>query len=169
MDTVVVVMGVSGSGKTTLAAGVAGALGVPLAEADEFHSAANIAKMRSGTPLTDEDRWPWLRAIGDWIRDRAATGGGVVTCSALKRAYRDLLRESSPHVFFVELDAPRALLADRMANRSGHFMPASLLDSQLAVLEPLDPAEPGVRLDATATPADLVEAALRAVPTGGNP
>ncbi|SDC98180.1 gluconokinase [Actinokineospora iranica] len=156
-------MGVSGSGKTTVAALLAARLGVPLAEADEFHPPANIAKMTAGIPLTDEDRCPWLAAIADWIAERARTGGGVVTCSALKRPYRDLLRRAAPDdVWFVHLHGDKSVLADRITRRSGHFMPASLLDSQLADLEPLGPDEPGVRLDITHTPEELAAAALPA-------
>ncbi|MBM7772139.1 gluconokinase [Actinokineospora baliensis] len=162
MHTVVVVMGVAGSGKTTVAGSLAARLGVPLAEADEFHPAANIAKMRSGVPLTDDDRWPWLAAIADWIAERGHDGGGIVTCSALKHSYRDLLAADA-RVFFVHLTGSRDLLAQRMRGRSGHFMPVSLLDSQLADLQPLTDTEPGVALDISASPDHLVEAAARAV------
>ncbi|WP_156753933.1 gluconokinase [Actinokineospora pegani] len=151
--TVVVVMGVSGSGKTTIAAQVAQRLGVPLAEADEFHSQANIEKMTSGIPLTDTDRAPWLDAIAEWVAERVADGGGVVTCSALKRRYRDRLRGAAPdRVVFVHLDGPEAVLAERIGHRSGHFMPPALLASQLADLEPLAEDERGVRLDITEPP-----------------
>lgn len=161
--TVVVVMGVSGSGKTTVATLLSERLGVPSAEADEFHSAANIAKMTSGHPLTDEDRLPWLRAIAEWITERGADKGGVVTCSALKRSYRDLLARAGARVFFVHLDGDREVLAARLGGRSGHFMPPALLDSQLADLAPLEPDEPGVRLDIRQSPPDLVESAVRAL------
>ncbi|OLR90349.1 gluconokinase [Actinokineospora bangkokensis] len=157
-------MGVSGSGKTTVAAGLAQRLGVPLAEADEFHSPANIAKMTSGRPLDDADRAPWLAAIAGWIAERARDGGGVVTCSALKRRYRDTLLAAAPgHVLFLHLDGDKELLAERIGRRSGHFMPPALLDSQLADLEPLEPGEPGVRLDIALTPDALVDAAAAAV------
>ncbi|WP_033401273.1 gluconokinase [Actinokineospora enzanensis] len=163
-------MGVAGSGKTTVAALLAARLGVPLAEADEFHPAANIAKMRSGVPLTDEDRWPWLHAIAEWITSRGRDGGGVVTCSALKRGYRDLLAGAG-NVFFVHLDGDRDLLATRMSARTGHFMPVSLLDSQLADLEPLADSERGVRLDIADAPERLAEAAARSLADvdGGTP
>jgi gluconokinase len=157
---VVVVMGVAGSGKTTVAALLAERLGVPLAEADAFHPQANIDKMAAGHPLTDEDRWPWLRAIADWIR---SVDDGVVTCSALKRSYRDLLREGGD-VWFVHLAGAPELLASRIGARSGHFMPAALLDSQLADLEPLDAGEPGVTLDVAHSPEELVAEALRSRP-----
>ncbi|WP_051386494.1 gluconokinase [Actinokineospora inagensis] len=162
-------MGVAGSGKTTVAALVAGRLGVPLAEADEFHPAANIAKMRSGHPLTDQDRMPWLAAIAEWIGERGRDGGGVVTCSALKRSYRDLLGRAAPRVVFVYLHGTREVLADRMRGRTGHFMPVSLLDSQLADLEPLAADEDGWTLDITHTPGELAEAAVRALTEGDQP
>ena len=158
--TVIVVMGVSGSGKTTIGTALAEALGVEYAEADTFHPKANIDKMTAGTPLTDDDRAPWLEAIAGWIRDHQATGG-VVTSSALKRRYRDVLR-SGGDVWFAHLNGPRALLAERMKTRTGHFMPVSLLDSQLADLEPLQPDEPGAVFDISGTPAEITEAALTA-------
>lgn len=155
------VTGVAGSGKTTVAAVLASRLGVPLAEADDFHPRANIAKMAAGHPLTDEDRWPWLRAIAKWIGERGLAGGGVVTCSALKRGYRDLLREGNPDVWFVHLTGSHELLARRIGARKGHFMPPALLESQFADLEPLGPDEQGVTLDVQATPDELADAALR--------
>ena len=167
--TVVVVMGVSGSGKTTVASLVAERLGVPLAEADEFHPRANIDKMTSGVPLTDADREPWLAAIAGWIAERAADGGGVVTCSALKRRYRDTLRAAADDVWFLHLDGAPELLAARIGHRSGHFMPPSLLASQLADLEPLSDQESGVRLDIALSPADLADAALAALDGGHRP
>ncbi|NBE51057.1 gluconokinase [Streptomyces boluensis] len=130
---VVVVMGVSGTGKSTVGPLLAEALGVPYAEADAFHSEANVAKMRSGTPLTDEDRLPWLDAIGRWARGRAGLGG-VVSCSALKRSYRDRLRAAAPGIVFVHLHGSRELITARQSARAGHFMPSSLLDSQFATL-----------------------------------
>jgi gluconokinase len=157
---VLVVMGVSGSGKTTIGTALAAALGVPYAEADEFHPAANIAKMASGIPLTDEDRWPWLHAIAGWIGSHERTGG-VVTSSALKRGYRDVLRRGGD-TRFLHLLGDRELIAQRMESRSGHFMPVSLLDSQLADLEPLDADEPGLTVDITHTPAEIVKTALDA-------
>ncbi len=139
----IVVMGVSGSGKTTVGEAVAARFGVPLLEGDQFHPEANIAKMSSGTPLTDEDRWPWLDAIAAAMRD--AADGVVVTCSSLRRTYRDRLREGAGRpVLFVYLNGSRETLAARLAARKGHFMPASLLDSQLATLEPPSPDEPGI-------------------------
>ncbi|MEU0536898.1 gluconokinase [Amycolatopsis tolypomycina] len=158
--TVIVVMGVSGSGKTTIGTALAEALGVEYAEADTFHPKANIDKMTAGTPLTDEDRAPWLAAIAGWIREHQASGG-VVTSSALKRRYRDVLRGGGD-VWFAHLHGDRTILAERMKSRSGHFMPVSLLDSQLADLEPLQDDEPGAIFDIRETPAEITAAALAA-------
>ncbi len=130
-----VVLGVSGCGKSTVAQGLAERTGRELADADDFHPAANVAKMSAGIPLTDADRGPWLAAIRDWLVDRARAGTStVIACSALKAAYRDVLREAGG-VVFVFLDVPREELARRLQQREGHFMPASLLDSQLDTLE----------------------------------
>lgn len=156
---VAVVMGVSGTGKTTVGELLAERLGVPYAEADDFHPPENIAKMSAGTPLDDDDRAPWLDAIGAWARGREGLGG-VVSCSALKRAYRDRLRAAAPDLFFVHLHGDKQLIIDRMKGRSGHFMPPALLDSQFDTLEPLQEDEQGVVLDVVAAPADLVERAL---------
>ncbi|TQM64398.1 gluconokinase [Humibacillus xanthopallidus] len=146
---IVVVMGVSGSGKTTIATGIAAATGWEFAEGDDFHPAANVEKMRGGIPLTDDDRWPWLETIGAWISAKEAAGeSAVVTCSALRRAYRDVLRRGRPHVRFLHVQAPGAVIADRVEHRAGHYMPPSLLPSQLATLEPLGPDEPGVTVTA---------------------
>ena len=142
---IIVVMGVSGSGKTTIATGIATALGWEFAEGDDFHPPANVARMRSGQPLTDDDRWPWLERIGTWISARLAAGeSAVLTCSALRRAYRDVLRRDRPQVRFLHVEAPGAVIAERVVHRSGHYMPPSLLPSQLTALEPLAPDEPGV-------------------------
>ncbi|MEU5052392.1 gluconokinase [Streptomyces sp. NPDC021096] len=162
---VVVVMGVSGTGKTTVGPLVAEALGVPYAEGDDFHPPANIAKMSAGTPLDDADRAPWLDAIGDWARGRAEAGaGGVVSCSALKRAYRDRLRAAAPGtVVFLHLTGDRELIADRMAARKGHFMTTRLLDSQFATLEPLEADEVGVVVDVAPEAAVIAERAVAAL------
>jgi carbohydrate kinase (thermoresistant glucokinase family) len=163
----VVVMGVSGSGKSTIGARVAAELGVPFAEGDDFHGDANRAKMAAGVPLTDEDRWPWLAALRDWAA--ASEDGCVVACSALRRAYRDVLREAGPDVIFLEVDVPHDVLRARMAARSAHFMPTSLLDSQLATLEPLGADERGVRLDGRRSVDEVVRDALAAVRSSGGP
>jgi gluconokinase len=157
----VVVMGVAGSGKSTVAAGLAERLGVDFIEGDSLHPPANVDKMAGGTPLTDEDRWPWLEAIGARIEaERVAGAGVVVSCSALKHAYRDCLRQQvSGRVQFILLDGPKELIAKRMLSRKGHFMPQALLDSQLATLEKPGPDEDAVVLDISHTvPALLLEA-----------
>jgi gluconokinase len=162
---VVVVMGVSGSGKSTVASLLAGRLGCELADADDFHPPSNVAKMAAGLPLDDQDRAPWLRDIAAWMAVRARSGrSAVASCSALKRAYRDVLRAASPRLVFLHLTGPRELLERRMRDRTGHFMPASLLDSQLASLEPLAPDERGLTLDATDAPEVIVAAALASWP-----
>jgi gluconokinase len=142
----IVVMGVAGSGKTSVGERLAAALGYPFRDADEFHPAANVAKMSAGVPLVDADRWPWLDAIGTAIHD-AGQGGIVVACSALKRAYRERItaRAGRP-VTFVFLDASLATLRERIGHRRGHFMPASLLDSQLATLERPSADEDAIRI-----------------------
>lgn len=160
---VVVVMGVSGTGKTTVGRLLAEALGLPYAEGDAFHSAANVAKMAAGTPLDDADRWPWLDAVGDWMGDRAGHGGGVVAASALKRSYRDRLRAAAPGAVFVHLTAERALIERRMAARTGHFMPAVLLDSQFATLEPLQDDELGLAVEVSGSPEEITGRALAAL------
>ncbi|OKK22169.1 gluconate kinase [Streptomyces sp. CB00455] len=160
---VIVVMGVAGTGKTTVGRLLAEALALPYAEGDAFHPAANVAKMSAGTPLDDADRWPWLDAIGRWIRDRAQPRGAVVAASSLKRAYRDRLRAAAPGVVFVHLTGDRPLIEERMAARTGHFMPATLLDSQFAALEPLRQDEAGVAVDVSGSPEDITERALAAL------
>jgi gluconokinase len=158
---VLVVMGVTGTGKSTVGESLARVLGYPFAEGDDFHSAANVAKMHAGHPLTDADRAPWLRTVAAWIGDREQAGtGGVVTCSALKRSYRDELRAGHPDVRFICLVGSHDLLLARLQGRVGHFMPPSLLDSQLATLEPLQPDEPGGEVDVSGTPAETEAAAL---------
>ncbi|GAA2519172.1 gluconokinase [Streptomyces gobitricini] len=159
---VVVVMGVAGTGKTTVGSLVAERLGVPYAEGDDFHPGANIAKMSAGVPLDDDDRWPWLDAIGRWAHGRAALGG-VVSSSALKRAYRDRLRAAAPGVVFLHLTGDRALIERRMAARKGHFMPTALLDSQFAALQPLGDDEAGVSLDVSGSPEDIADRAVAAL------
>jgi gluconokinase len=158
---IVVVMGVTGSGKTTIGRMLAERLGVAYAEADSFHPPANVAKMAVGQALDDGDRYPWLAAIADWIQARVRAGeAGVVSCSALKRRYRDRLRQAHADVWFLHLDATPALIIERVADRRGHFMPASLVDSQFQTLEPLDPDEAGTVIDASASPEEITQAAL---------
>jgi gluconokinase len=157
----IVVMGVAGSGKSTIAAGLAERLGVDFIEGDSLHPQVNVQKMASGHPLTDEDRWPWLEAIGDRVEaERAAGIGVVVSCSALKHVYRDCLRKRvNGRVRFILLDGSRELIAKRMLGRKGHFMPQSLLDSQLATLEKPGADEDAVVLDISHNvPTLLVEA-----------
>jgi gluconokinase len=161
---VIVVMGVSGSGKTTVAKGIASAMGWEFAEGDDMHPKASVAKMASGLPLTDEDRWPWLRLMGDWISAKQSRGeSAVVTCSALRRAYRDLLREGRPAVRFCHISAGTGVIEERMERRQGHYMPASLLPSQLATLEPLEEDEPGVVVSNEGSPAEVLDRAMRAL------
>jgi gluconokinase len=138
-------MGVSGSGKSTVGAALAQALGVPFADADDLHPPENIAKMSAGQPLDDDDRFPWLETIGRWLADHDT--GGVMSCSALKRSYRDQLRGHAPEVSFLNLRASFEVIAKRQASRPGHFMPASLLRSQFETLEPLEPDERGFVVD----------------------
>jgi gluconokinase len=141
----IVVMGVSGSGKSTVGAALARRLDVLFADADTFHPAANIAKMSAGTPLDDNDRRPWLAAVGQWIADHDS---GVMSCSALKRRYRDQLRSRRTDIEFLHLAGSPELVGSRQAGRSHHFMPASLIVSQFDALEPLDPDERGMTIDA---------------------
>ena len=152
-----VVMGVSGSGKTTSGIALAAALGVPFLDADDLHPASNVAKMAAGIALTDDDRMPWLALVGAELA--VASAGLVIACSALKRVYREAILAAAPSTRFVFLDGSRELLESRVQHRNGHFMPASLLDSQLAALEPLAADEPGVRipLDEHPTVASIVE------------
>jgi gluconokinase len=148
---IAVVMGVSGSGKTTIGAALAHRLGWNFQEGDDLHPPENVAKMRAGIALGDEDRVPWLRAVATRIdawRERGEAG--VITCSALKRRYRDVIVGERPEVRLVHLTAPPALIAERMAGRRGHFMPASLLESQLAALEPPGPDENVLAVSANA-------------------
>lgn len=160
----IVVMGVSGVGKTTVAEGLQAATGWDLAEGDSFHPPANVAKMRAGHALDDEDRWPWLSAIRDWIAEQERRGrSSVVACSALKRAYRDVLRQGTSSVRFCALAAGDELLRDRLQHRAGHYMPASLLQSQLDILEPLGADEPGARVEAGGDVDDVVRRALAAL------
>jgi gluconokinase len=158
-----VVMGVSGCGKSTVGVALATALGVNFIEGDAYHPAANVAKMSAGLALTDDDRAAWLLALQAPLRDARARGAGVVvSCSALKRRYRDVLRAADPALRFAHLDGSRALIAERMAARVGHYMPLSLLDSQLRDLEPLAADEAGIYLDVAEPPEQLLARLLAA-------
>ena len=160
MSTTIVVMGVAGVGKSSVAAALQRSLGWPFAEGDDFHPPSNVAKMRSGLALDDDDRWPWLAAIATWIGEQESVArDAIVTCSALKAGYRAALRQGHPSVWFVHLMAPREVIASRLAGRVGHFMPPTLLASQLDELEPLRAGEPGVNVHAT----DSAEATAAAI------
>jgi gluconokinase len=157
---VLVVMGVSGSGKSTVAGVLAGRLGWDLAEGDDMHPAANVAKMAAGHPLDDADRRPWLADVAAWIQEHTGTGRpGLVTCSALKRSYRDVLR--GDHVVFVYLAGTREQIAHRITARRGHYMPASLLESQLQTLEVPGPDENAITIDAAGTPDHQADEIIR--------
>jgi gluconokinase len=153
----VVVMGVSGCGKSTLGQALAAQLGLRYAEGDDLHPPRNVALMAAGTPLTDEDRQGWLQAVA---RELASDDGVVVSCSALKRSYRDLLRASAPALRLVHLSGPAAVLEQRLQARSGHYMPASLLPSQLQALEPPGDDENPIVLDITQPPDQLLNQAV---------
>lgn len=158
---IVVIMGVSGSGKTVVGSGLAKALGARFAEGDAFHPAENISRMSAGLPLRDEDRWGWLDAIAVEIADAERNGESlVVACSALKRIYRDRLRLASRHLRFVYLDIGHDAAAARVAARKGHFMPASLVDSQFAALQPPAEDEHAIRLDTSEDPEAMIARAV---------
>jgi gluconokinase len=159
---IVVVTGVSGCGKTTVGAMLAGRLGWRYAEADDFHPKTNLAKMAAGLPLADADRIPWLAAIGTWIdRRRAAGEPAVVSCSGLKRSYRDMLRAGRPEVRIVFLTGSRELIGRRLLARQGHFMKADMLDSQFADLEPPAADEHAVTVAIDAPPPEVVDRIIR--------
>jgi gluconokinase len=157
-DILVVVMGVSGSGKSTVGAALARRLGVPFADADTFHPRANVAKMAAGKPLDDADRFPWLNAVGQWL---AGHEDGVMSCSALRRRYRDQLRSSCPRIEFLQLTGSPELIGRRQAGRRGHFMPSSLVMSQFDALEPLESDEHGVSVDVEQGVEVIVDTFLR--------
>jgi carbohydrate kinase (thermoresistant glucokinase family) len=151
----VVVMGVSGSGKSTVGKRIAEELGADFVDADDLHPRENKERMAAGLPLRDSDRWPWLRTVGEHLA--AAPAGMIVACSALRRSYRDALRDSDPSVVFVHLAGPQELVAHRMAGRGHEFMPDSLLASQYATLEALEADEPHLEVDLFATPDEIAE------------
>ncbi|NYG59297.1 gluconokinase [Nocardioides daedukensis] len=156
-----VVMGVSGTGKSSVGRGLATALHLDFVEGDDHHPRANIEKMTAGIPLDDDDRRPWLEELAGVLAAAASASKPVVlTCSALKRSYRDQLRRGAPELVFVHLSGTREVLLPRMAGRERHFMPTELLDSQLATLEPLDPDERGVVVDVAPPLEDVIAAAL---------
>lgn len=158
----IVVMGVSGAGKTTIGEKLADALNVPFIDADNFHPRANVEKMRSGKPLEDADRWPWLEIVANAMHNTAETENRVVcACSALRRDYRDyMIAKAGEPIVFVLLHGDKALIAERQADRPGHFMPSALLDSQFATLEPFEDDELGITLDVAHSVADLVTQAV---------
>jgi gluconokinase len=164
---IVIVAGVSGSGKSTIGALLAGQLGWKFEDGDDLHPAGNIAKMQAGVPLTDKDRRPWLDAVAAWIDQRSAAGGsGVIACSALKRSYRDRLRDGRPELRVIFLRVDRSTLAARLATRHGHFFRPELLDSQLADAEAPLPAEPAIVVDANGPPSDVVREIIRRLGLG---
>jgi len=160
----IVVAGPSGAGKSVVGAALARALGVPFLDADPLHPESNVEKMAAGIPLTDDDRLPWLELVGQALA--ASSDGLVVACSALRRSYRDLIRDAAPTTVFVALQVDPALLRERVAGRDDHFMPVSLLDSQLAALEPLGGDEPGVTVDNVGELPDVVGRVLDALGLG---
>jgi gluconokinase len=164
MKPLLVVMGVTGAGKSTVGGLIAERLALAFNDADDFHPPGNIAKMSAGQPLTDDDRWPWLDAIGAHLAAHRGQGC-VVTCSALKRAYRDRLRAAAPGLRFIHLHGDMALVAARQAARQGHFMPASLVASQFATLEAPQDESDVIPLDVAATPNALADAAIGALET----
>lgn len=163
MSVHIVVMGVAGCGKTTVAEAIRDQLGFEMAEGDDFHSKANVDKMSRGVPLTDSDRWPWLGAINRWMIDRSARGcSTVVSCSALKRSYRDVLCKGVD-VLFIHLVGSQELIGSRLAMRTGHYMPSSLLPSQFADLEMLQPDENGVEMPVDGTPEEVEALVMKTV------
>lgn len=159
---VLVVMGVSGCGKTTVAALLAGRLGWPFEEGDALHPPANIEKMKAGHPLDDNDRAPWLEKVADWVGERLDAGGsGLITCSALKRSYRDTIDRRGSGVVFVYLHGSYETIAARLAARHGHFMPTKLLDSQFADLQEPGADEPAIRVDVGPAPSEIADTVIK--------
>ena len=161
-------MGVSGCGKTTIGDLVARELGVPFLDGDSLHPFENVAKMAAGTPLTDEDRWPWLATVGSTLAN-GGDDGLVLACSALRRCYRDAIRALAPGTVFLHLHGSKEVLGSRLEGRSGHFMPAALLDSQLATLEPLEADEAGIVVDIAAPVSQVVTDSLAGIAAAGRP
>jgi gluconokinase len=165
----IVVMGPSGAGKSVVGVALASRLadrfpGIDFIDSDDLHPAANVEKMRAGIPLDDDDRWPWLARVGEALA-AAAGAGRVIACSALRRAYRDAIRAACPDAAFVELVVPADELGDRVGDRPGHFMPATLLASQLGTLEPLEDDERGIRIENTGSIDDVVTRVIAALST----
>ncbi len=152
----IVAMGISGTGKSAVGHAVADRLGLPYADGDDYHPRSNIEKMSTGTPLTDEDRWPWLELVAQWLTEHASSGG-VISCSALKRSYRDVLRSGVDRVLFLHLEGDHDLIRERMEKRD-HFMPATLLESQEHTLEPLQDDEHGWSFDIAPPIEQIVDA-----------
>lgn len=170
LPTILVVMGVSGAGKSTIGRQLAERLGRPFQEGDELHPPANIAKMNAKIPLSDSDRWPWLERIAEQIdRWRQQRCSAVITCSALARRYREFLSTKRPEVRFLYLKGEPALIAARLKNRKGHFMPPDLLDSQFAALEPPSPEEPVIEVESALPIETIVERLLRKLPSNQAP
>ena len=160
---VLVFMGVSGCGKSTVAALLAGRLGWPFEEGDSLHPQANIDKMAAGHPLDDDDRWPWLEKVAEWVEERLDAGeNALITCSALKRSYRDMINRRGTGVQFVYLASSKETIGARLATRQGHFMPPALLDSQFADLEEPTPDEPALRIDVGPAPAVIADEVVTA-------
>lgn len=161
---VLVLMGVSGCGKSTVAAILAGRLGWPFEEGDDLHPPANVEKMRAGHPLDDADRAPWLEKVADWVQGCLDRGqSGIITCSALKRSYRDIIDRQRSGVTFVYLHGSRETIAARLAARHGHYMPASLLDSQFSALQEPAPDEPAIRIDIGPPATEIAQAVVDAL------
>jgi len=161
---VLVLMGVAGCGKTTVAAVLSGRLDWPFEEGDALHPQSNVEKMRSGHPLTDEDRQPWLETVATWVEECLDAGSnGLITCSALKRSYREIINRRGHGVKFVYLHGSHELIAERLATRHGHFMPPSLLDSQFATLQEPAPDEPAVRIEIGGSPSAIANDIIKAL------